>query len=73
MKMGKPVAESRKIDAEPLTVTVTQARQLTGLGPTKLYAMLNDGTLKSSTLGGRRLIHYRELKKLLGLADEVAA
>lgn len=60
---------SVKSDAlEPLTVTVEQARKITNLGVTTLYAKMKAGELASTTVGGRRLIYYSAIKKLLGLA-----
>lgn len=68
--MGNPIPESRKLNVDPLTVTVTQIRQLTGLGPSNIYKLINDGTLSSFIVGGRRLVHYASVKKLVGLDGE---
>jgi excisionase family DNA binding protein len=39
----------------PLTVTLKTARQLLGIGNTKLYQLINDGTIETITVGRRRL------------------
>ena len=50
---------------KPLTVGVRRARQLTGLGHTKIYELINSGFLKSKLVGGRRLVDYRSLESLV--------
>jgi hypothetical protein len=57
---------------EPLTVTVAQARKISGLGTTTIYDHLKHGRLKGKKVGGRRLIYYRSIKELVGL-DILAA
>lgn len=52
---------------EPLTVNMQQARRLSGLGNTTLFAMTKDGRLESVLVNNRRLIIYASLKRLLGL------
>jgi excisionase family DNA binding protein len=48
-----------------ITVTVPEALRLSGLGRTKLYELIADGTLASTTVGRRRLVSYASLKALL--------
>jgi excisionase family DNA binding protein len=50
---------------ERVTCTVAEACEATGLGRTKLYALLAEGCLESTTVGRRRLIDVRSLKQLL--------
>lgn len=50
-----------------ITATIDEARAMTGLGKTALYAALADGRLKSSTYGRRRLIHVDSLRQLVGV------
>ena len=66
--------ESIKTDSAPkacvpflerVTCTVAEACEATGLGRTKLYALLSEGCLESTTIGRRRLIDVRSLKQLL--------
>jgi hypothetical protein len=58
---------------EPLTVTVRDALRISGLGNTKLYELIADGRLRSTTIDGRRLINYASLKQLLTGAEADAA
>lgn len=57
---------------KPLTVTVREARKLTGLGNTTVYALIADGTLKTTKVRTRRLIYYDSIEKLVGKASEAA-
>jgi excisionase family DNA binding protein len=57
---------------KPLTVTVQQARRLTGLGNTTVYALIGDGTLESVLVRGRRLILFDSIEKLVGRSSEAA-
>jgi excisionase family DNA binding protein len=60
-----------KHDVIPLAVTVQQACQLSGYGPTTIWALVRDGRLRSIRVRGirRTLIDYRSLSLLL-LAPE---
>jgi hypothetical protein len=53
--------------AEPITVTVSEARRLTGLGNTTLYKLIGQGHLivRRAPNVDRTLIDYRSLKRLL--------
>jgi hypothetical protein len=53
---------------KPLTVTVATARKISGLGNTTIWALIKNRTLESISIGRRRLILYRSLEKLLGIA-----
>lgn len=48
-----------------ITATVDEARAMTGLGKTSLYAAISDGRLKSLTVGRRRLINVESLRHLV--------
>jgi excisionase family DNA binding protein len=50
---------------DPMAVTVDDAKHITGLGHTKLYELISDGTLKSVAIGKRRLILYTSIRDLL--------
>lgn len=55
---------------KPLMITLNDAVKLSGLGRTKLYELINDGTVKSTTVGRRRLVVYASLEALAqGNAD----
>ena len=51
----------------PLTVTVQRACELSGLGPTSIWAILRDGRLKAVRVPGvrRTLVNYASLIRLL--------
>ena len=50
----------------PVTVTVSEACRLTGLGRTTIYAMIGSGRLASFQIGKRRLVKYASI---VALAD----
>jgi excisionase family DNA binding protein len=50
---------------EPITVTVPEARRISGLGNTTIYELIRTGKLKSTTVGTRRLIDFASLRDLL--------
>ena len=51
-----------------ITATVADACKMTGLGKTKLYELMNAGTIKSVTVGRRRLLKVESLHALVGEA-----
>jgi hypothetical protein len=60
-----------EMHGQPLTVSVARACQLSGLGPTSIWAALRDGRLEVVRIPGMRrtLITYRSLAKLLGASS----
>ena len=48
-----------------LTCTINEACEVTGLGRTKLYELIGDGHLATTTVGRRRLVVVRSLLSLL--------
>ncbi len=54
-----------KTRLEPLTVTVQEARRLTGLGNTTIYKLIGQGKLRVTKIGARTLVIYPSLKSLL--------
>jgi len=52
--------------AEPLTVRIATAVQLTGISRSRLYEMIAAGQLETVKLGRSTLIPYRSLKALVG-------
>jgi excisionase family DNA binding protein len=50
---------------KPISVTVQEARKLTGLGNTLIYELIKEGKLKSVAVGRRRLILYSSIERLL--------
>jgi excisionase family DNA binding protein len=55
--------------AQRLTCTIAEACEATGLGRTKLYEMIGEGHLDTTTIGRRRLVLVRSLLALL-VADD---
>ena len=55
----------------PIAVTVDRACQLSGLGPTSLWAFLKDGRLDAVRVSGvrRTLVSYASLERLLAPSD----
>jgi excisionase family DNA binding protein len=51
--------------AQRFTCTINEACDLTGLGRTKLYELMGDGHLATTTVGRRRLVVVRSLLSLL--------
>jgi hypothetical protein len=50
---------------KPLTVTVTAARKISGLGNTTLWGLIKVKKLETVRVGRRTLITYRSLEALL--------
>lgn len=48
-----------------LSCTINEACEVTGLGRTKLYELIGDGHLATTTVGRRRLVVVRSLLSLL--------
>jgi excisionase family DNA binding protein len=48
-----------------LSCTIAEACEATGLGRTKLYELIEDGHLITTTVGRRRLVMVRSLLSLL--------
>jgi excisionase family DNA binding protein len=57
-------------NSKPLTVTVGTACTLTGLGPTKVWALIKEGRLEAVRLDGRTLIKFPSLERLLSPAQD---
>ena len=51
--------------AQRFTCTINEACEVTGLGRTKLYELIGDGHLATTTVGRRRLVVVRSLLSLL--------
>jgi len=58
------------MDIKPLALTVAEALKATGLGRTKFYELVNEGRIKTISLGRRRLVIYSSLEALV--SGEVA-
>ncbi len=51
-------------ELEPITVTIETAIRVSSIKRTKLYALINEGRLRTITVGRRRLVVYASLKAL---------
>lgn len=70
---ARPASASRgkpPLDTPPVWVTVTDAVRLAGIGRTMIYRMIGDGTLRTTTIGRRRLIAYASIEALGGVARQ---
>lgn len=53
--------------AQRLTCTVAEACEATGLGRTKIYELIGDGLVSTTTVGRRRLVSVQSLLALVGV------
>jgi excisionase family DNA binding protein len=66
-KPGRPVKQPRQIPAlaitppAPVACSMREAAKLIGIGVTKLYSLVMDGSIASFCIGSRRLIPYESL------------
>ena len=61
----EPVARPAIPFAERLTCTIAEACEATGLGRTKMYELIGEGCLETTTIGRRRLVRVSSLRELL--------
>jgi excisionase family DNA binding protein len=61
----KVVAPNAIPFAQRLTCTIAEACEVTGLGRTKLYELIGDGRLTTTTVGRRRLVLVQSLLSLI--------
>ena len=62
---SEPVRPQTVPFGQKLTCTINEACEVTGLGRTKLYELIGDGHLATTTVGRRRLVVVRSLLSLL--------
>ena len=69
------MASIHRGELAPLAVTIPKACELTGFGPTSIWAFLKDGRLKAVRVPGirRTLISYASLAQLLAPSPESTA
>lgn len=51
-----------------ITATVKEACQMTGLGKTKLYELIGNGSVKTTRIGRRRLVNVDSIRTLIEAA-----
>ena len=57
--------ETRASGHRPISITVRQARDISGLGNSTIWKLIGEGRLETVSIGRRRLIVYDSLEKLL--------
>jgi excisionase family DNA binding protein len=50
---------------KPITCTVQTTKHITGLGNTTIYELIKQGKLRTTAIGGRRLIFFDSIEALL--------
>ncbi len=60
------IAAQQAVFIEPVSVRVSTAVKLTGLGRSTLYELIKSGEIETVKIGRSTLIPYRCLKKLAG-------
>ena len=53
------------IEKEPLTISVAEFEQMSGLSHTTVYKLIKEGTLKTKKVGKTRLIDYQSAKEVV--------
>ena len=53
---------------DPISYSVNDAVRVSSIGRSRLYELMNSGTLESVSVGKRRLIKASSLRRLLGEA-----
>lgn len=53
--------------AQRLTCTIAEACEVTGLGRTKIYELIGNGRVTTTTVGRRRLVIVQSLLALVGV------
>jgi hypothetical protein len=71
--MSIPSTAVSRDSLKPITVTVAEAKRLSGLGHTKLWELIGSGVLETVRVGRRRLVIYASLCRLLAPDGQVRA
>lgn len=53
---------------EPVTITISNAMSVIGIGQTKIYELMNNGTLQTVRVGRRRLVKIESIRALVNQA-----
>jgi len=61
----KDVRASTAQELKPLTVTVTTAKKISGLGSTTIWSLIKEAKLETVRVGRRTLVTFRSLEALL--------
>lgn len=69
---SRSVVQSHVPFVQRPTCTIAEACSATGLGKTKLYELIGQGQIDTTTIGRRRLVRVSSLLNLLGTESAVA-
>ena len=61
----RPPQGNEEVIMTKITATVKEACQMSGLGKTKLYELMSQGKLETTTVGRRRLVKVESLRALV--------
>lgn len=68
--VNEPRRKPRRLaPPKPLALTLDDTSRTTGLGLTTIYELINEGRLKSLSVGRRRLVLYSSIESLLGIGS----
>ena len=62
---AEPNRHSRRHSPKPVSATIDDTCQITGLGRTKVYELISQGKLKAVAIGRRRLVLYSSIEELI--------
>lgn len=51
---------------EPVLCSIADAARMLGIGRTKAYELIDDGSLATVSIGARRLVKVESIKRLAG-------
>ena len=60
------LAAQAELPTEPISVRISAAVRLTGIGRSTLYELIGSGQIETVKIGRSTLILYRSLKRLIG-------
>jgi hypothetical protein len=63
--LSTPISSETPLAVKPLAVSVKTARQLLGIGNTKMWELIKDGRVQTVPLGRKRLVIYKSLENLI--------
>lgn len=61
---SKPAPDAQALPCEPITVRISMAVKLTGLGRSKLYELIKSGEVETTKVGTATLVKVASLKRL---------
>ncbi len=57
-----------KAPVSPISVGVADAAQMVGVSRSRMYELMNEGSVRSTMIGGRRVVLVSSLRELVGEA-----